>query len=105
VSMWAFTTARVQNVAWNHTQLGPHRFVSTIGVSRLVSITVTNLLGMVVTLGLFKPFAEVRVTEYLLSASTVKASGNLNDFVAGEQLQIGTAGEEAVEMFDIDIAI
>jgi uncharacterized membrane protein YjgN (DUF898 family) len=105
VAMWAFTTARIQNLAWNHTQLGPHRFVSTIEASRLVVITVTNLLAMVATLGLFKPFAEVRVTEYLLSACTVMVSGNLNDFVAGERLEIGATGEEAVEMFDIDLAI
>jgi uncharacterized membrane protein YjgN (DUF898 family) len=105
VAMWAFITARVQNLAWNHTQLGPHRFVSTIEAGRLVLITVTNLLGMLVTLGLFKPFAEVRVTEYLLSTSTVVVSGNLNEFVAGGQLEIGATGEEAVEMFDIDLAI
>ncbi len=105
VSMWAFTTARVQNLTWNHTTLGPHRFVSDIEVRRLVWLTMTNLLGMLVTLGLFKPFAEVRVTEYLLSVSTVVTSGSLNDFVAGEQLQIDAAGEEALEMFDIDLAI
>jgi uncharacterized membrane protein YjgN (DUF898 family) len=105
VSMWAFITARVQNLAWNHTTLGPHRLLSSIEVRPLVWLTMTNLLGMLLTLGLFKPFAEVRVTAYLLSASSVVTSGNLNDFVAGEQFQIDAAGEEAVEMFDIDLAI
>jgi uncharacterized membrane protein YjgN (DUF898 family) len=105
VSMWAFTTARVQNLAWNHTQLGPHRFVSAIQARQLVMITITNLLGVVFTLGFFKPFAVVRVTEYLLNASTVVVAGNLNEFVAGEQIAIGAAGEEAAEMFDIDIAV
>jgi uncharacterized membrane protein YjgN (DUF898 family) len=105
VTIWAFTTARVQNLAWNHTQLGPHRFVSAIQARHLVIITITNLLGVVFTLGIFKPFAVVRVTEYLLSASTVVVAGNLNEFVAGEQIAIGAAGEEAAEMFDIDIAV
>jgi uncharacterized membrane protein YjgN (DUF898 family) len=105
ISMWAFTTARVQNLAWNHTQLGPHRFESRIEARQLIFITVTNLLGIVFTLGMYKPFAEVRLTQYLLGACTVVVSGNLNEFVAGEALQIGATGEEAMEMFDIDLAI
>jgi uncharacterized membrane protein YjgN (DUF898 family) len=47
----------------------------------------------------------IRVTRCLLDASTVVVAGNLDDFVAGERLEIGAAGEEAVEMFDIDLAI
>jgi len=105
VAMWAFTTARIQNLAWNHTRLGPHTFVSAIEARQLVVITITNLLGVLFTLGFFKPFAVVRVTEYLLSSSTVVVSGNLNDFVAGEQMAIGAGGEEAAEMFDIDLAV
>jgi uncharacterized membrane protein YjgN (DUF898 family) len=105
VSMWAFTMARIQNLAWNHTQLGPHRFESAIEARRLIFITLTNLLGIVVTLGLYKPFAEIRLTQYLLSTCTVVVSGSLNEFVAGEAQQISATGEEAVEMFDIDLAI
>jgi uncharacterized membrane protein YjgN (DUF898 family) len=105
VGMWAFTTARVQNLAWNHTQLGPHRFASAIQARHLIFITMTNLLGIIFTLGLYKPFAEVRLTRYLLGACTVVVAGNLNEFVAGETQQIGATGEEAVEMFDIDLAI
>ena len=105
VAMWAFTSARVQNLAWNHTQLGPHRFESAVQARHLIFITMTNLLGIIFTLGLYKPFAEIRLTRYLLGACTVVVSGNLNQFVAGETQQIGATGEEAVEMFDIDLAI
>jgi uncharacterized membrane protein YjgN (DUF898 family) len=95
----------VQNLAWNHTQLGPHRFESAIRARQLIFITMTNLLGIIFTLGLYKPFAEVRLTQYLLGACTVVVSGNLNEFVAGETQQIGATGEEAVEMFDVDLAV
>ncbi len=105
LTLWAFTTSRIQNLAWNHTQLGPHRFVSSIGTGRLAFITVTNLLGVVFTLGFYKPFAVVRLTEYFLRESTVVVSGSLNDFVAGEKLSLGAAGEEAAEMFDFDLAV
>ena len=105
LTLWAFTTSRIQNLAWNSTHLGPHRFVSSVKAGRLAFITVTNLLGVALTLGFYKPFAVVRLTEYFLSRSTVVVSGSLNDFVAGEQLSVGAAGEEAVEMFDLDLAV
>ena len=105
MAIWAFISARVQNLAWNGTHVGPHRFVSAIKARQLAFITVTNLLGLLVTLGLFKPLAEVRLNNYLLSASTVAVSGSLDDFVAAEQAEISAVGEEAVDMFDFDIAI
>ena len=105
VGMWAFQTARVQNLSWNHTQLGPHRFHLALGAGRLVFITLTNLLGIVCTLGLFKPFADVRLRQYFLDACTVDVEGSLEAFVAGEAIEVGAAGEEAMEMFDIDLAI
>jgi uncharacterized membrane protein YjgN (DUF898 family) len=105
VGMWAFTTARVQNLAWNHTQLGPHRFRSEVGAGRLVFITLTNMLGIVCTLGLYKPFADVRLTQYLLDSCTMVVEGSLGDFVAGAEVAVSAAGEEAIEMFDIDLAI
>lgn len=105
VGMWAFTTARVQNLAWNHTQLGPHRFQSQVAAGRLVFITLTNMAGIICTLGLYKPFADIRVTQYLLDSCTMVVEGSLDDFVAGTAVAVGAAGEEAIEMFDIDIAI
>ena len=105
LTLWAFTTSRIQNLAWNNTQLGPHQFVSSIKVGQLAFITATNLLGVVFTLGFYKPFAVVRLTEYFLSESTVVVSGSLNDFLAGEKLTVGAAGEEAIEMFDLDLAV
>lgn len=105
MAIWAFITARVQNLAWNSTHVGPHRFESAIKARQLAFITVTNLLGLIVTLGLYKPFAEVRLNKYLLGVTRVVAAGNLNDFVAVEQLEVSAAGEELVDMFDFDIAI
>ena len=40
MTLWAFTTSRIQNLAWNNTQLGPHQFVSSIKVGQLAFITV-----------------------------------------------------------------
>ena len=105
LTLWSFTTSRIQNLAWNNTQLGPHRFMSSVGARRLAWITATNLIGVIFTLGFYKPFAVVRLTEYLLGESTAIVSGSLNEFVAGEQQAVSAVGEEAAEMFDFDLAV
>jgi uncharacterized membrane protein YjgN (DUF898 family) len=104
LGVWSYVRARTQNIVWNHVQLGPHRFRSELRARSLMAITLTNLLGIVLTLGLFKPFAEVRLMNYLASTFTLVPAGSLDEFLAGEQLQVAGVGDEAVEMFDVDLA-
>ena len=104
LGIWSYLQARVQNLVWNSTQLGPHRFGCELKARSLMMITVTNLLGIVFTLGLYKPFAEVRVMKYLASAFTLIPAASLDEFLAGEQQHLAAVGDEAVEMFDVDLA-
>lgn len=97
--------ARLQNLVWNHTTLGPHRFRSAVSAWQLFLIHVTNLLGVIVTLGLFMPWAAVRIARYRVESVTLVPEGNLDEFVAQQEKDLGAAGEEAAEMFDIDIAL
>ncbi|HUP92385.1 MAG TPA: YjgN family protein, partial [Solimonas sp.] len=55
---------RTQNLIWNRTRLGEHRFESTMRVLPLLGIHLTNFLGILLTLGLFAPWAMVRVARY-----------------------------------------
>ena len=104
LGIWSYVRARVQNTVWSHAQLGPHRFESDLRARSLAAITVTNVLGIVFTLGLYKPFAEVRLMKYLASTFTLVPSGSLDEFLVGEQQPIAAVGDEAVEMFDVDLA-
>lgn len=97
--------ARLQNLVWNNTTLGPHRFRSAVSAWRLFLIHLTNLLGVIVTLGLFMPWAAVRVARHRVESVTLVPDGNLEAFVAQQERDLGAAGEEAAEMFDIDIAL
>ena len=104
VAIWSFVSARVQNLAWDHTRLGPHGFRCELRARSLMFITITNLLGIVFTLGLYKPFAEVRLMKYVASVFTLVPVGSLDEFLAGERQQVAAVGDEAVEMFDVDLA-
>jgi len=104
VGLWALVRARVQNLVWNHTRLGPHQFTCRLQARTLMFITLTNLLGIVFTLGLFKPFAEVRLMRYVASSFTLVPAGNIDEFLAGERQEVAAVGDAAVDMFDLEIA-
>jgi uncharacterized membrane protein YjgN (DUF898 family) len=103
-AIWSVTTALIQNLVWRHTSIGPHTFLSTLEAHRLLGVVIVNTLATVVTLGLFKPFAQVRLAKYFIGELTLVMRGTLDDFVAGEQLNVAAIGDEAAEIFDIDLA-
>ncbi|WP_296225365.1 YjgN family protein [Ralstonia sp. UBA689] len=97
--------SRLQNVVWNHTTLGAHRFQSQVGAGKLFWIYVSNAVLIVITIGLFTPFARVRTLRYKLDSMTLLAAGSLDTFVAGETIKVGALGDAAVDWYDIDIAL
>lgn len=97
-------TAYMQNLVWGNAELGTHRFFSHLSARRLLWISVSNFIGVVLTLGLFMPFATIRMLRFKLESMGVAADGDLSDFVSGQQLQATAAGAETAEMFDVDIS-
>ncbi len=107
---WLFTvyplfTTMIQNLIWNHTKLEQHQFKSEMKWGRLTFITLTNLLGIVCTLGLFTPFAQVRALRYRLESTSLQVHGSLDDFVADTQRQVSATGEGMVDLLDFDLSI
>lgn len=95
----------IQNLIWNHTAIGPHRFRSEMTWRGMVWLTVTNLLGVIFTLGLFTPFAVVRWHRYRLESMTLLADGGLDAFVAGADDSVSATGVGATDMLDFDLSI
>jgi uncharacterized membrane protein YjgN (DUF898 family) len=100
-----YPAVRLPNLIWNATGIGRHRFYSTQQVLPYLWITVTNLLAIVCTLGLFVPFATVRMLRYKLEHMGLNAQGDLSNFVAGQTQDASALGEEMSSMFDVDIAL
>jgi uncharacterized membrane protein YjgN (DUF898 family) len=97
--------AALQNLIWNHTSLGRHRFRSTMKVGGLAALYVTNTLGIVVTLGLFTPFAVVRSLKYRLEHTALIVEGSLDDVTAGQRSDIGAIGDGAADLAGFDLAL
>ncbi|UCV05707.1 DUF898 family protein [Dechloromonas denitrificans] len=100
-----YVTARTNNAVWSSTRLGEHHFRSRLPVGGYIGLTVVNWLATVFTLGLFIPWARVRVARFRAEYLALAVSGSLDDFVAGEAGSATAIGDEAAEMFDLDIGL
>lgn len=100
----AYTQARNLNEVFGHTSIGPHRFTSTLSASRLFGIYLSNLALIVVTLGVYTPWAEIRLARYRLSAIDLAVHGSLDEFAAPATAPAvpAAAGEEISSFFDVD---
>jgi uncharacterized membrane protein YjgN (DUF898 family) len=98
-----FYISRMQNLIWNHTRLGPHGFSSSLSARGLLWIVFSNVIATIFTLGLFKPFADIRYARYRVEKMTLLPEGDLEAFVAEEQQSVSATGMEVAELFDFDI--
>jgi uncharacterized membrane protein YjgN (DUF898 family) len=103
--LFSYVRVRTTNALWNAVYIGPLRFESTLRVRHVTWIYFSNLVAIALTLGLATPWAVVRAMRYRASMTTVIVSGSLEGFAQAEAQQVSVAGEEAAELFDIDIAL
>lgn len=97
--------AMLQNLVWNHTSVGPHRFESRVAPGRVAFIALTNLLAILCTLGLYMPFATIRMMKYRLESVALLVDGSLDDFVADAQARAGATGEGVADLLDFDLSL
>lgn len=106
LSISPFIWARVQNHVWNNTLLGLIGFESKVRARRLAFIFITNLIGIVLTLGLFTPFAAIRMLRYRLESMTVLSTTDLAGFVEQRKAEdVAAVGEGAADLLDFDFSL
>lgn len=97
-------TAGTRNVALSATTIdGRHRLRSAIHRGRFLWISVTNLLATILTFGLARPWAAIRMARFLAAATALEVSGSLDDYLGTVQ-DTGTAvGAEYMDVEGFDI--
>jgi uncharacterized membrane protein YjgN (DUF898 family) len=105
VAMFAYMRARIANLVWNHTLLGPLKFESRLTARSLLALYVTNLLAIAVSLGLLIPWAVVRTHKYRAERFSVIPEGDLREFRGSSESSVEAAGAEVGELFDFDMSI
>jgi uncharacterized membrane protein YjgN (DUF898 family) len=106
IAVVPFVTARLQNKVWIGTRVASVGFSSEVRAGRLIAITLTNLVMIVLSLGLLVPFAVIRLMKYKIESIEVLDADALSRFVAvGEDGSVGAAGEGAVDVLDLDFGL
>jgi uncharacterized membrane protein YjgN (DUF898 family) len=105
VSIGPVFHALITNLIWNNTRLGEHRIECNMSPLVLIWITASNFVLVAVTLGLFIPWAMVRLARFQLQSVRLLPASDLQEFVAAEPETIGAVGEEAASAFDFDISL
>jgi uncharacterized membrane protein YjgN (DUF898 family) len=71
----------------------------------LLSLYVTNAIGIVVSLGLLIPWAVIRTWKYRADNTRVFQDGQLAQFQGGDSSNVAAIGAETLDIFDLDLSI
>ena len=101
-----FATSRTQNLLWNHTRGDEVGFVSALTFGAMLKLTLRNWLLMVLTLGLYYPFATVATYRLRVEAITPQLKGDLDQLQAhAADGAADASGDAAGDLFGIDIGL
>lgn len=97
--------ASITNYCWTCSVLGAVKFESTLKTWDLIKIKVTNLLAIILSLGLLFPWAKVRSMRYMLENLTLVSDEGLDHFRAAAGQDISAIGESAADFFDFEVGL
>jgi uncharacterized membrane protein YjgN (DUF898 family) len=97
--------ALITNLIWSNSRIGEHRIECTMPPLVLMWIIISNFILVILTLGLFTPWAAVRLAKFRLESVRLLPASDLQEFEAAEPEAIGAVGEEAATVFDFDISL
>lgn len=99
----AFYEATLNNHLWSHLRIADHRWHCRLRVLPLFAIRLSNLLGIVLSLGLLIPWATIRLARYRLEHMTLEVRGDLARLEAAQAERVGPAGEGLSQVLDLDL--
>jgi len=101
--VWTYARARIWNLIWDNTAIGPHAFESTVRARDLFRLYLMNTLGIIVSFGLLVPWARVRMARYRVEHMNVTGGAAITEFAQGQSEAVGATGAEFGEALDLDL--
>jgi uncharacterized membrane protein YjgN (DUF898 family) len=96
----------MQNLVWTKTGNAELRFMSNLRARSLLWVTLKNWLLIIITLGLYWPFAAVALARVRLEAVSIKSRANPDLLVSQVQPREGdAAGDAAGDFFGLDVGL
>ena len=105
-SFGPFVGARLQDLLWNATRSQHLQFSSRLKARSLGWLTLKNWLLILLTLGLYRPFAVVATTRLKLAAVGLTLDGEVEQWLADPAQRSNSAvGEMAGDFFGFDVGL
>lgn len=104
VTVVAIRTA-FENLVWNATMLDQHRFESRLRTGRMLILYATNILAILGTLGLFVPWARIRMARYRAESLSLLPGGPLVSAAIAGGLDAAATGAELSDAMDLDFGL
>ncbi|MBL7004420.1 MAG: DUF898 domain-containing protein [Gammaproteobacteria bacterium] len=105
VVFFAYISASLGNLYFNSTTLQYHGFYSQMKTAKMGWLYFTHTVGIVLSLGLLIPWAQVRTAKYKIECLTLEMNGSLDEFINAETEHVNALGEQVGEVFDMDVSI
>lgn len=105
-SVKSYFTSRLQNLVWGHTYAEGLKIESRLLWTPLWRLSIKNWCLMVLTLGLYWPFAVMALTRLRLSAIQVQTCLDLDaEESAQGTITPGAMGDALTDLFDVDVGL
>lgn len=98
-----YIQTRTSNLVICGSHIREHRLQSTLRVRDMFSLYLTNIIAILISLGLLIPWAKIRVARYRFAHTALIASGSIDNFIAGEVENVKATGGEFTDAFDVDL--
>jgi uncharacterized membrane protein YjgN (DUF898 family) len=102
----SYFSARFQCLVWDKTAVGGMALHCEVSAAKLMRIQCMNTLWVILSLGLYRPFAAVRLAKFRLECVCASKLDSLDTVAVGiAQSRRGALGESAAELFEMDVGL
>lgn len=106
VAVKPYFTARLQDLVWNHTRSDVLQFHSALSARRMLALTAKNWLLIILTLGLYWPFAAIAMARLRLQAMSLETRDDPDTLVDSlRPAHQDAAGDAAGDLFGLDVGL
>ncbi|CAA6808040.1 MAG: Thymidylate kinase (EC [uncultured Sulfurovum sp.] len=106
IFIMAFSITRQRTYVYANTKLDDEiAFESTLRARDFAWVMLSNMLLVIVTLGLAMPWAKVRMAKLMLENTLVDTSTGFDEYINQKQDEESSLGEQIGDAFDVDVGV
>ncbi|MEM7276512.1 MAG: YjgN family protein [Pseudomonadota bacterium] len=104
-TVFVFSQVKHRNLIWNATTIEHTNLISSLSVRKMLWLYVSNIVAIIVSVGLLVPWAQIRLARYRASCTQVLQRDDWSTFIADKSTATSATGDEIGEAFDVGFDI